>query len=70
MKSNNLTLVAALPMGGGCMSSLPAEKNEQPVKVQMKAPYFDHLEFPPIEVPPTIEELAQKYLDAHEGLDA
>lgn len=45
---NNLTLVAALPMGGGCMSALPAEKNEQPVKIQMKSPYFDDLDWPSI----------------------
>jgi hypothetical protein len=38
---NNLTKIAALPgSGAGCMASLPAEKNEQPV-VQMKAPYFE-----------------------------
>jgi hypothetical protein len=68
--TKNLTKLAALPgSGGGCMSSLPAERNET-VKVQMKAPYFQHdeLEFPPIEPPPTIEELAKKYLAAHEGL--
>ena len=40
--TTNLTLVAALPgSGAGCLASLPAEKNEQPVKVQMKAPYFE-----------------------------
>ena len=38
---DKLTLVAALPQGGGCQSSLPPEKNETPPKVQMKAPYFD-----------------------------
>lgn len=38
------------------------------VKVQIKAAYFDHLEFPPIEPPPTIEELGKKYLDAHRDL--
>ena len=37
---NKLTTIAALPQAGGCMSSLPPEKNEQP-KVKMKAPYFD-----------------------------
>ena len=89
--TNNLTKIASLPgSGGGCMSSLPAEKNEaHPLlelgqilallfgyvppgaTVQMKAEYFqepDELEFPPIEAPPTIEELAKKYLAAHEGL--
>lgn len=68
---NNLTKIASLPSGGGCMSALPAEVNEQPVKVQMKAPYFQEPEeepLPKIEPPPTIEELACKYLDAHEGL--
>jgi hypothetical protein len=40
--THNLTKIAALPgSGAGCMASLPAEKNEQPVKVQMKAPYFE-----------------------------
>lgn len=29
---NNLTLVAALPQAGGCMATLPAEKNESPWK--------------------------------------
>jgi hypothetical protein len=28
MKASQLTTIAALPMGGGCMSALPAEKNE------------------------------------------
>jgi hypothetical protein len=37
----NLTKIASLPgSGGGSMSALPAEKNEQPV-VQMKSPYFE-----------------------------
>lgn len=81
---NNLTKIASLPgSGGGCMSALPAEVNEQPVKVQMKAQYFNDegpmayvpslgcfvpAVWPPIEPPPTIEELGRKYLDAHEGL--
>lgn len=42
--TKNLTLVAALPSGGGCMSALPAEVNEakkpEPT-VQMKAAYFE-----------------------------
>lgn len=38
---NNLTKIAALPMGSGCLSSLPPEVGEQP-KVQMKAEYFQH----------------------------
>ena len=62
---NQLTTIAALPSGAGCRASLPAEVGEQPVKVQMKAPYFDDL--PVIEAPPTIEELAKKYLAAHEA---
>ena len=74
---NNLTKIASLPgSGGGAMSALPAEvtpilSNSTELKVQMKAEYFqepDELVFPPIEAPPTIEELAKKYLAAHEGL--
>lgn len=65
--TNNLTLVAALPQAGGCMSSLPAERNE-PVKVQMKAAYFQEPEEEPLPKIDTIEELAKKYLAAHEGL--
>ena len=65
---NNLTTIAALPQAGGCMSALPAERNDQPVKVQMKSPYFDDLAFPPIEPPPTIEELARQYLAACQGV--
>jgi hypothetical protein len=63
--TTNLTTIAALPgSGAGCMAQMPAEVNEakkpEPV-VQMKAAYFD-------EVPQTIEELAKRYLAAHEGL--
>jgi hypothetical protein len=122
---NQLTTIAALPMGGGCMSALPAENNEpkksnfaqlseasterwkdQAIEKEEQflrclewlkksplefheAPYEyciyqpsirlnttaatpasgpDELLFPPIEAPPTIEELAKKYLAAHEGL--
>lgn len=64
---NNLTTIAALPQGGGCMSALPAEVGEQP-KVQMKAPYFDELAFPPID--PSLftpEEFGRRYLAACEG---
>lgn len=43
MNARQLTTVAALPSGGGCMSALPAEVGEQP-KVQMKAPYFEEQE--------------------------
>ena len=46
--TNQLTTIAALPMAGGFASALPAEKNEQPVKVQMKSPYFDDLDWPSI----------------------
>jgi hypothetical protein len=28
--TNHLTTIAAIPMGGGYLASLPAEKNEQP----------------------------------------
>lgn len=60
----NLLKVAALPQGGGCMAALPAEKNEQP-KVQMKAPYFDELAFPPIDPALlTPEEFGRRYLAA------
>lgn len=61
---NQLTTVAALPSGGGCMAALPAEKNEQPLKVQ----YFDELAFPPID--PSLltdEEFGRRYLAACEG---
>jgi len=46
---NNLTTIAALPQGGGCLASLPAEKNEQP-KVQKAAcfEYFTELDWPSI----------------------
>lgn len=41
---NQLTTIAALPRGAGCMATLPAEVNEakkpEPV-VQMKAAYFE-----------------------------
>ena len=50
--TNQLTTIAALPgSGAGCMSSLPPEKHEQPVKVQMKSSYFNfpELEWPPIQ---------------------
>ena len=70
MKASQLTTIAALPQGGGCMAQLPAEKNEQP-KVQMKAPYFDELAFPPID--PSLltdEEFGRRYLAACEGKDA
>lgn len=40
MNARQLTTIAALPSGAGCMSALPAEVGEQPVKVQMKSPYF------------------------------
>ena len=61
----NLLKVAALPgSGAGCVAQMPAEVNEakkpEPT-VQMKAAYFD-------DVPHTIEEWSQKYLDAHKGL--
>lgn len=46
---NNLTKIASLPgSGAGCVSALQAEVNEQPVKVQMKSPYFDDLDWPSI----------------------
>lgn len=88
---NNLTKIAALPQAGGCMSALPAEVGEQPVKVQMKAPYFAEEEsaavywipatkyvpsarsalmtghLTEVEAPTTIEELARKFLAAHEA---
>lgn len=46
------------------MSALAPEVNEakkpEPT-VQMKAAYF-------ADVPPTVEELCQKYIDAHKGM--
>ena len=67
---NNLTKIAALPQAGGCMSALPAEVGEQPVKVQMKAPYFDEpdeLVFPPIDAAQTVDEMARKLLARVQG---
>lgn len=61
---NNLTTIAALPQGGGCMAALSPEKNEQPVKVQM--PCFDELALPPIDP----EEFGRMYLAACLGTDA
>lgn len=65
---NQLTTIAALPgSGGGCMSSLPAEKNEQPVKVQMKAAYFEEPKEEPLRKIDTIDEMATKLLKAVQG---
>jgi len=33
MKASQLTTIAALPMGGGCMSALPPEISEHPDQV-------------------------------------
>lgn len=63
---NQLTTIAALPMGGGYLSAMEPEKNE-PVTVQMKAAYFagpDELEFPPIDTDEEGLELGRKYLAA------
>jgi len=67
---NNLTKIAALPQAGGCMSALPPEVGKQPVKVQMKAEYFeepDELAFPPIDAGQFVDEMARKLLKAVQG---
>ena len=44
----NLTKIASLPMGPGCLSSLPPEVGEAPTVV-MKAEYFwDEECYPPL----------------------
>jgi len=52
------------------MSALPPEVGKQPVKVQMKAEYFeepDELAFPPIDAGQFVDEMARKLLKAVQG---
>lgn len=51
---NNLTTIAALPQGGGCMSALPAEKNEAK-KIEAPTEWTipaEMLAWPPIDLGP------------------
>ena len=64
----NLTKIASLPgSGAGCVSALQAEVNEQPVKVQMKAAYFEEPKEEPLPKIDTIDEMATKLLKAVQG---
>ena len=64
---NNLTKIASLPgSGGGAMSALAPEIAE-PLKVQMKAEYFQEPEEVPLPKIDTVDEMATKLLAAVQG---